>query len=324
MILNNHQKVFFDHLAAKFIPFFKIDGTYEIQVVDGKVYRKNNDQSSHDTGVMFNDDILESFARACAHIVDKSLIRGTEIFDCSLKIEGIKYRLSVSLPPVTERIEIMMRISLQAIITLDDMLTSKVLDEKSIEIIRKIAMNKLLIVGAPASGKTTLLNAILHEIKNPNIRYVVIEEDAVEVNTYSANTTTFHNSPNTNIEEIVKKCFRSSPDRFVIGEIRSNNLAKAFYDASTSGTKTTISTIHANDAFAGFNRWANFLQNESIEKADAANNIDYLIYVSADDDDTVEKVSSVGRYVSEIAKVESQNNEVKLSYKYNQENERKG
>ncbi len=109
----------------------------------------------------------------------------------------------------------------------------------------KVRPANLLIGGMPASGKTTLLNAMFSFFR-PEQRIIVIEE------TYELNTATQENavkletSPDLPMEELVKNSLRMRPDVIVIGEVRGSE-AKDMMTAMNIG-KIAIGTIHASTA----------------------------------------------------------------------------
>ena len=109
----------------------------------------------------------------------------------------------------------------------------------------KVRPANLLIGGMPASGKTTLLNAMFSFFR-PEERIVVIEE------TYELNTETQENcvrletDPSVPMEDLVKNALRMRPDMIIIGEVRGSE-AKDMMTAMNIG-KISMGTIHASTA----------------------------------------------------------------------------
>ncbi|MGC8699957.1 MAG: CpaF family protein [Candidatus Micrarchaeia archaeon] len=109
----------------------------------------------------------------------------------------------------------------------------------------KVRPANILIGGMPASGKTTLLNALFSFFR-PEERIVTIEE------TYELNTVTQENcvrletDPELNMEDLVKNALRMRPDRIIIGEVRGEE-AKDMMTAMNIG-KIAMGTIHASTA----------------------------------------------------------------------------
>ena len=109
----------------------------------------------------------------------------------------------------------------------------------------------MLISGMPASGKTTLLNAMFSFFR-PESRIVTIEE------TYELNTETQDNcvrletSEEMPLEALVKNALRMRPDMIIIGEVRGAE-ANDMITAMNIG-KIVMGTIHASSSRDVINR----------------------------------------------------------------------
>lgn len=107
----------------------------------------------------------------------------------------------------------------------------------------KVRPANLLIGGMPASGKTTLLNAMFSFFR-PEQRIVTIEE------TYELDTETQENcvrletSDSMPMEDLVKNALRMRPDMIIIGEVRGAE-ANDMITAMNIG-KISMGTIHAS------------------------------------------------------------------------------
>ena len=115
----------------------------------------------------------------------------------------------------------------------------------------KVRPANLLIGGMPASGKTTLLNAMFSFFR-PEMRIVSIEE------TYELNTEVHENcvrletSHEMSMEDLVKNALRMKPDMIIIGEVRGAE-ANDMITAMNVG-KIAIGTIHASSTRDIINR----------------------------------------------------------------------
>ncbi len=107
----------------------------------------------------------------------------------------------------------------------------------------KVRPANLLIGGMPASGKTTLLNAMFSFFR-PEQRVVVIEE-TYELNTETQeNTVRLETTPTLQMDELVKNSLRMRPDLIIIGEVRGEE-ARDMMTAMNIG-KISMGTIHAS------------------------------------------------------------------------------
>jgi flagellar protein FlaI len=162
----------------------------------------------------------------------------------------------------------------------------------------KVRPANLLIGGMPASGKTTLLNAMF-SLFRPEQRIVVIEE-TYELNTATQeNTVRLETSPELPMAELVKNALRMRPDLMIIGEVRGEE-AKDMLTAMNIG-KIAMGTIHASTTRDVITR----LQNKPMDiPMEIIPLIDAIIMVSQinDKNTLTRKVTQV----SEISGVETQ------------------
>jgi len=162
----------------------------------------------------------------------------------------------------------------------------------------KVRPANILIGGMPASGKTTLLNAMFSFFR-PEERIVTIEE------TYELNTETQENcvrletDPTISMEDLVKNSLRMRPDRIIIGEVRGAE-AKDMMTAMNIG-KIAMGTIHAATARDVITRLQHTPMNVEM---DIIPLIDVIIIVSQvfENSRFIRKITQV----SEISGIETQ------------------
>lgn len=107
----------------------------------------------------------------------------------------------------------------------------------------------IVISGGTSTGKTTLLNALVHEIPR-NERLIVIE-DAPEIRLEHPNSVGLiatrgeQGEARIDADDLLRAAMRMRPDRILLGELRGNE-AFAFLRAVNSGHPGSITTVHAD------------------------------------------------------------------------------
>ncbi len=124
------------------------------------------------------------------------------------------------------------------------------------------ARANVLIVGATAAGKSTLLRSLASEIP-PDERLVVIED---------TNELTLSHPHVVHLEaqvgrespigtaDLVANALRMRPDRIIVGEVRTPREASALLDALSTGHDGSLTTAHAGSARAAIDRLELLLQ----------------------------------------------------------------
>ncbi len=137
--------------------------------------------------------------------------------------------------------------------TLDRLLQNQWCTETELETLHQILKQKksFLVLGNTGSGKTSVTNAMLHELP-PHERNILIEdtEELRLPNFVSCRLLTRMDAHEqlTPISQsiLVRQALRMRPDRIVLGEIRSEE-AKDFLMALSTGHEGSFATLHAND-----------------------------------------------------------------------------
>lgn len=107
----------------------------------------------------------------------------------------------------------------------------------------------IVISGGTATGKTTLLNALVHEV--PRTERLIIIEDAPEIRLEHPNAVGLiaargdQGEARIDADDLLRAAMRMRPDRILLGELRGNE-AFAFLRAVNSGHPGSITTVHAD------------------------------------------------------------------------------
>ncbi|MBI5118410.1 Flp pilus assembly complex ATPase component TadA [Candidatus Poribacteria bacterium] len=113
----------------------------------------------------------------------------------------------------------------------------------------------VLVTGPTGSGKSTTLNAILHEIRTPAVNIVTVEDpveyDLAKITQVQVNTKTGLTFPTA-----LRSILRQDPDVIMVGEIRDPETAEIALRAAMTG-HLVLSTLHTNDAPSAVTRLVN-------------------------------------------------------------------
>lgn len=152
------------------------------------------------------------------------------------------------------------------------------------EIVHK--KKNIIIAGATGSGKTSFANTLLQETNKEE--HLLILEDVSELNQPHENTTKLladNLVPEKSLNQYMNYALRMSPDRIVLGEIRSKEV-ESFLLAMNTGHNGLISTIHSNNAKEAIDRFALLFKIYSAKELSyelilklICNNIDYIVFL---------------------------------------------
>jgi type IV secretion system protein VirB11 len=110
-----------------------------------------------------------------------------------------------------------------------------------------------IVAGSTGSGKTSLISTLLSEV-DPN-EHVVILEDTFEIisNHHYQTRLLAGDTHQTSLKSYLAYSMRLSPDRIILGEMRSHEVVP-FLMAMNTGHKGLMGTIHASSAVDALNR----------------------------------------------------------------------
>jgi type IV secretion system protein VirB11 len=144
--------------------------------------------------------------------------------------------------------------------------------------------SNILVSGSTGSGKTSFISALLNDVSQDE--HIIIMEDTDEISTSNPNHTKLLSKEGVNsLEEYCSYSMRMSPDRIILGEIRSKEVTPFLLNLN-SGCSGAFASIHANNAIQAVDRMAllynvyndKYIPDEVVKKL-ICQNINYIIHL---------------------------------------------
>ncbi len=199
------------------------------------------------------------------------------------------------LPPVARGPCFAIRKPASRVFTLDEYVDLGIASAEQGDRLRRAVRDRanIIVAGGTGSGKTTLANALLHEIARLGER-VVILEDTRELQCAADDVValrTQHGS--VSLSDLVRSTLRLRPDRIIVGEVRGPE-ALDLLKAWNTGHPGGVATLHANSAPAALARLEQLTMEvcETPPRALIAEAIDLIVFV--------ERGGPAGRRIPEI------------------------
>lgn len=222
--------------------------------------------------------------------------------ECEFPVDGSRF--TATLPPITPYPSFSLRKKASRIFTLDDYVQSGIMTDYQAATLRKAVTDhkNILIIGGTGSGKTTLINAVIHEISTqfPKERLVIIE-DTNEIQCTSKNKVQFKTTVHVTMTDLLKLSLRYYPKRILVGEVRDGS-ALDLLDAWNTGHEGGLATLHSNNVESALTRLYGLIsRNVSAPKGEHAfmaigDAVDYIV--------SINKTKGGERRVEEILRVE--------------------
>ncbi|MCZ3389062.1 MAG: TadA family conjugal transfer-associated ATPase [Actinomycetia bacterium] len=264
------------------------------------------------TPIRFTDDpAVRRLAQRLASSAGRRFDDAAPFVDAPLP-HGV--RLHAMLPPLVDRISLVLRIPRHRAWTLADLVAARMVAPGLEPVLRQLVERRrtFLVTGGTGSGKTTLLNALLG-IVGAHERLVIVE-DTRELAPQHPHVVLLQTRP-PNIEgagavtlqNLVRQTLRMRPDRIVVGEVRGAEVIDLL-TAFNTGHDGGCGTVHANSAHDLVPRLQALaalggLSREALHRLVAAS-IDAVVHLERADDGL--------RYVSTIASVVAEAESVRV------------
>ena len=221
---------------------------------------------------------------------------------------GRQGRLTASIPPrIDGTVSFTLRIPQRRHVTLGDLVRLGSLSDPAarfLEVLMLVPRLKLLVVGPPGAGKTTLIEECLRAV--PARRRVIVAEENRELTAPLLNGEYWATSPVEDLADLIRSARVASPSLIVLGELKGAE-AWDLVLASNLGAGV-IAAVHADTASLGFDALATAASAAVPAMSSAqirehfARSFDVVVYVDLDDADGERTL----RQVTEIAVVPPQ------------------
>ena len=261
-------------------PFFDDPEVVEIMLnPDRHLWVERIGQPCKDTGILISEEestrVIKLVATHCHTVVtENNPILSAELPNFGSRFEAV-------LPPVTTAPVFSIRQPAKKLFDLQDYINKGIMTPHQVEIIRQAVKERknILFVGGTGTGKTTATNAVLDEIANTGDRILILE-DTRELQCSAPNVVFLRTQDNIDMTRLLKSTMRLRPDRIVVGEVR-DGAALALLKAWNTGHPGGISTIHADNAYAGLLRLESLIQEAipSPQPQLIAEAVDIVIYI---------------------------------------------
>ena len=238
-------------------------------------------------GIRFDEGALQTGLEVIANRFGKKLDADSPILNLRLP-DGS--RMAAMIPPlVNPRPVVTIRKFTSKNFGLTDLIRREMLTDSQAAILTQAVREgqNILIAGGTGSGKTTLLNVLADAI--PEDDRILLIEDTAELHIRKPHIVSTESQTDTHrsqitFDDLLKAVLRHRPDRIIVGEVRGPE-ARTLLDATNTGHRGTLATIHASSAEESIHRLATLVMRGSSGlaldaiKEDVRRGIDLIVYI---------------------------------------------
>jgi len=205
------------------------------------------------------------------------------IVEGELPLDG--NRFEGILPPVSPAPVFVIRKRPRLIYTIVDYVAAGIMEAWHAEALRAAITTRqnIVIAGGTASGKTTLANALIHEmvaLGDATERFVILE-DTRELQCAARNAVQLHTGDVADLTHLTRVTMRLRPDRIIVGEVRGAE-ALGLLKAWNTGHPGGLTTVHANSAAAALMRLDTLIQEAGVppQPTLVAEAVDLIVFIT--------------------------------------------
>lgn len=266
-------------LGKTFLDALENPNTVELMLnADGKVWHEVQGQRPQ-----FLCHLRKAQGQAVIETVagyyDKVVTKDFPLLECEFPLDGSRFAGQLS--PVVSGPTFAIRKKPSFIFTLEHYIEQGILTNAQKEFLNQVvnAHKNIIVIGGTGSGKTTFVNAIIHQmvLNNPLERIFIIE-DTGEIQCAAENFVQYHTTINVSMTNLLRTTLRMRPDRILVGEVRGEE-ALDLLDAWNTGHSGGVATLHANTALEGLTRLKSLISRNRSAPKDIEHLIGQAVHV---------------------------------------------
>lgn len=288
-------------LGEPILALLEKPGVTDIMLLeDGTLWSCEHGNWSVDSSRNYEPEEREAIIGTVAHSLRQEATFLHPNIEGEMEIDGRRFRFTGFMPPIVAFPTIIIRKPSGTIYTLADYERDGIVSERYRKLLERavLARESILVAGAPGSGKSTMLNALLAII--PPREVVGILEDVYELAApHLPNKHHLHTTSEVNLRMLTRMSLRLPLDRIIVGETRGAE-ALDMLKAWRVGCNGSMATIHSNSAAATLTRLGSLVQEAGVPPQDQliAEAVRLIVFIEAWQEDGCKK-----RKVTEVVRV---------------------